>query len=270
MKIFISFDYEGLGGVSNWKETLDNKRYNRLATEQINAFLKGFYENDKNGEVFIADSHALGTNLIYEEIIGNTTLIKGFPRKFYMVEYLDKSFDGVVFFGYHSPVGIMGNMDHTYSSSSFFDIFINDKKASEIDINALVASYFGVPILYVYTDDVTKNWIKKNISDKITIRESKKVISRYAAAMLPYHSLLESLYEDGKKLTSFQPYYYPTSSNYKVKIILKDTNIAYSVNIIPEVKKIDDRTVEFYAEDPIYLYKMLMNIVLVASAANKL
>ncbi len=270
MKIYISFDFEGLAGVTNWKETLNNNEYNEIATEQLNAFLKGFFANDKNGVVYISDSHAYGTNLIYKKLIGNTYLIKGFPRKFYMVEGLDDTFDGIVFFGYHAPAGIMGNMDHTYSSSSFFDIFINEKKVSETDINALVASYYNVPILYIYTDNITKKWIKRNISEDIKIRESKKIISRYAAILPPYSEILSALYEDGKNLSLNPRYKYPLSQNYIVKIVITDTNSAYAASTISNVKLINDRTLEFTCKNPLELYKILMNVVLVASSVKNL
>ncbi len=269
MKIYISFDFEGLAGVTNWKETLDNSRFNYLATEQLNAFLKGFFRSNPNGEVYISDSHSYGNNLIYEKIIGNSYLIKGFPREFYMMQELDSSFDAVVYFGYHSPVGILGNMDHTYSSSSFFDIFINDKKVSEVCINSLIASYYKVPVKFVYTDSATKSWIGENLSDKIKILQSKKVISRYAAVMPSYEEILEKLEESGRTLSDNFDYFYPLDKCYNVKIVLLDTNIAYGVSIVPFVKQLDDRTVEFKADNPLDLYKKLMTLILVASSIKK-
>jgi len=228
MKYYISFDYEGLAGVTNWQETYGDKRFNELATEQMNSFLKGIYETDPKAEIMIADSHADGNNLIWEKLVGNTKLIKGYPRTYYMIEGIDESFDSLLFFGYHAPAGIGGNMDHTYSSSSFYSIEINDRIVSEACINAMFAAHYDVPLQFVYADDVTAKWLHENVSEEITVLESKKAISRYAAENPSYQETLDKLYEAGKNLKSNPKYLYPKSNNYSCKIQCIDTNIAYA------------------------------------------
>lgn len=270
MKYYISFDYEGLAGVTNWQETYNDSRFNKLATEQMNSFLEGIYESEPDAEVVIADSHADGTNLIWEELIGNTKLIKGYPRAYYMIEGLDASFDSLVLFGYHAPAGTAGNMDHTYSSSSFYSVKINNKTVSEACINSLVAASFDVPLQFVYGDDVTAKWLHKNVSDEISILESKKAISRYSSQNPSYPQILEKLYLAGQNLSSNSKFIYPRSERYICKIQMIDTNIAYACGMVPGVELLDARTVQFETGNELELYKYLMTLVMVSSSVKNL
>ncbi|MCF7792849.1 MAG: M55 family metallopeptidase [Candidatus Cloacimonetes bacterium] len=270
MKYYISFDYEGLAGVTNWQETYGNQRFNQLATEQMNSFLKGIFDSEPEAEVVVADSHANGDNLIWEKLVGNTRLIKGYPRTYYMIEGLDKSFDSLILFGYHAPVGMPGNMDHTYSASSFYSVEINGNKVSEICINAMTAAEIGVPLQFVYTDDITSNWLHENVDQEIKILVSKKAISRYAAELYSHQEILKKLFESGKKLTSFPNYFYQLSDNYSCKIQGIDTNIAYACAMVPGVELLDPRTLIFESKDMQTLYRYLMTLCMAAGSVNNL
>lgn len=270
MRLFISFDYEGLAGVTNWKETLNNKDFNLLATQQVNAFLKGFYSANPDSSVVIADSHADGCNLIYEKLIGNTELIKGYPRQFYMVQNLNGDYDAMALLGYHAPIGQPGIMDHTYSASSIFSIEINGKEVDEAYINTLVASYYNVPLVFVYGDDVSVNWIQQNISDKIDGLISKKAISRYSAQLFPYTKQLKELEIKGQDINKKSGFCFSKEDTYQCKIVLTDTNISHAVSIIPGIKKISTRLVSFSCNDALMLYRYLMTIVMVASSVKNI
>lgn len=269
-KIYVSFDFEGMAGITNWKETYGNERFNRLATEQINSFLEGFFERNKNAKVVLADSHADGCNIFYENLVGNTQLIKGYPRNFYMVEGLDSSFDGIVFLGYHAPVGLPGNMDHSYSSGSFFDISINGQKVDEATINIYVASYYNVPLLGIVADHIGVNWMKENLTKEIPYFTTKKSISRYAAQMKPFGKILRGLKEFGYNITTSEGFLFNEINNLECRIIFIDTNVGYAVKTIPGVESMGARKIRFKASNPIQLYKYLMTIISVASSVKQL
>jgi D-amino peptidase len=269
-KIFISFDFEGLAGITNWQETNPDKELKQVATEQINAFLKGVFFAEPQAEVVIADSHAYGCNLNWAELIGNTYLIKGFPRTYYIVEGLEKGFDVLVLFGYHSPVGNLGNMDHTYSSSSIYQIRINGCEVDEAVINMLVAAYYGVPLKYVYCDNEAAKWLHSHISETIKTICSKTSISRYSAKMEPYHIILEKLYQAGKEVFQTNSYLYPLSSEYLVEIDFIASHFGYATQMIPGIEKINPRSIRFQAKNPLELYRYLMTIIMVASSVKNI
>lgn len=268
MKYFISYDYEGLAGISNWQESIGSTRIQKSATEQINQFLKGIYHSDPDAEVVIADSHAKGENIIWEDLFGNTRLVRGFPRNYYMMQNMDSTFDLFVLFGYHTPIGEAGNMDHTYSASSIFNIKINDKIVDEAYINLLIASYLGVPLRFYYGDDLACKWIKNNISKNIPTLASKKVISRFAAEMFSQKEIHEKLNAAGKSLASNPGYMLSLCEKYEVEITMTDTSLGYVCQNIPGVSAVDARTIRYTAKDPMELYRYLMTIIMVANAAK--
>lgn len=268
IKIFISFDFEGIAGVTSWEDITNNRRFNEIATQQLNFFLQGFYESNPQGKVVIADSHSNGHNIIWEKLIGNTELISGFPRKNYMIEGLDESFDSLVFFGYHAPIGHLGVMDHTYSSSAIYDMKINGLVVDEAYINALVASYYNVPLKFVYGDNVIINRIKSNMSMKINTFVSKKAISRYAAQSKPFEVIKDTLREFGRTFSQTNGYIINLEKSYTCEIKFVSTNATYAVSTLPNIEKIDDRTIRFLATSPLEIYQTLMSIVLIAKSVG--
>jgi len=269
MKYFISFDYEGLAGVSNWKETMGNSRFNELATLQLNSFLKGIFKKDPEAEIVVADSHSSGENLIWEKLPEQVCLVKGYPRKYYMVEGLDTEFDSFILFGYHSPIGHKGNMDHSYSASSFYEIKINGQVVDEAFINTLVASYYKVPLKFFYADSASCEWMKNNISHQVLTLSSKVPISRFAAAMKPQQQILNELEQAGEKTVHESGFVFQLPDKFDCQIKLADTNLAYCCAIVPGITEVDPRTISFTAKDPLELYRYIMTLVMVCGAAKK-
>ncbi len=267
-KIFISFDFEGIGGVTDWKETDNDSRFNELATEQINAFTEGILEIHPNAEILLCDSHNTGQNIIWEQLNPAVILIKGYPRIYYMIEGLDESFTDFVLFGYHSPIGQKGNMDHSYSGSAVHNITINGKLVGEAEINMLVASYYNVPLRFYYADSEAVNWMKNITSDETDYLVSKEPISRFSAKLVPHKKNLSNLREAGKSFTNCTGFLYPEEELYKMTIELSDSALAYACHVIPGVEIVDTRTISVIAENPLVLYKYLMTVLSCTIAAK--
>ncbi|MEM1852058.1 MAG: M55 family metallopeptidase, partial [Acidilobaceae archaeon] len=120
-------------------------------------FVEAIAEESRNlgyDEIWVADSHGFMGNVEYVELPDNVVLIRGFPRPISMVYEVDKGFDAAVFIGYHPKAGTVYRvLDHTYSGRVFSDIKINGVSVSEFYINAIVAGYYGVPLILVAGDD---------------------------------------------------------------------------------------------------------------------
>ena len=87
---FISFDIEGISGVSSWHEVTDTAStlplYRKIATDEVNAAIRGIRAGDKKiGEILVCDSHARGENLIITDLEPGVRIIKGSPRRYYMI-----------------------------------------------------------------------------------------------------------------------------------------------------------------------------------------
>ncbi|MBN1970668.1 MAG: M55 family metallopeptidase [Candidatus Delongbacteria bacterium] len=271
-KIFISFDFEGIAGISFWSETVANERYNKIATEQLSCFINRIIALEPNTEIYVADSHSIGNNIIWEDLPENVKLIRGFPRMYYMIQELDDSFSDLVLFGYHTAAGKGGMMDHTYSSSSIFEIRINGKIVDEGLINAALAGEFGVPLSFVYGDDKTVEFFN-SLYPEVPSLISKDAISRFSGVMKDRKTILkelslkaeELLYSLNERIITFD---YPINA----EITMTDSLRGYIASIIPglTLSDKDDRLVKFTCDSMLDFYRYLMTIINSCSIAKNI
>ena len=158
----MSVDLEGFAGISFWHEAEAGSpaaaRGIEAANIQLGMMCKALKKRYADLEVItVCDSHSMGTNIYWSELPEYAELIRGFPRRYYMMEGLDESYDGVVFAGYHAGAGRRGNMDHTYSASLIHRISVNGREVNEMEINSLLAGEFGVPVIMAAGGDLFVN-----------------------------------------------------------------------------------------------------------------
>ena len=269
MKVFISFDMEGVGGIASWKE-MERERgmVRQLATREINAVVQGIKASEKLiEEIWVVDSHAEGENLLPEELDEGITLVKGFPRPFYMMEGINNSFNFLFLIGYHSRAGtLQGVMDHTYSASSIYEIRLNNKPASELDINAGLASHYGVPLALVSGDNTFIKEVNVDYPKAKTV-VTKYGITRFASTNRHPKEIREELFSKAKRAIleadsfSCPKWEFPIN----VEVDFLKTLSADVVSLLSEVKRKDGRKISFISPDFVELYKKLMLILKLAS-----
>jgi D-amino peptidase len=156
VKVYISVDMEGIGGIATLDQTVRGghgyPRAQQLMTQETNAAIDGAFAGGAT-DVLVSDSHGTMDNLIHEQLDPRARLIFGTPRGFCMAEGLTEDFDLALFVGYHAPAGAVGVLAHTFSSH-FTAVRLNGQDASETSVNALFAATRGVPIGLVTGDDV--------------------------------------------------------------------------------------------------------------------
>lgn len=270
-KIFISLDFEGLAGITNWsdvdKKSSDYKR--EIMLEQLRAFLKGL----GNSEVFLVDSHAMGDNIPWEltNEFPNLTLVSGGVRKYYMMYGIDESFDCIVFFGYHAGIGVLeANMDHTYSSSSIHNIWINGTEMNEALINAAFGGLFNVPVGCVIGDDKVVVQTRKHIPKAIYV-STKISIGRHSAIMKPMKELLTEIENSARMLIqkdkqSFTMFNF--SKPVEMIVEFSDTLRADLVSSMPLVERIEGRKVKIVHEDYKVIFEALLAMTYICAAAR--
>uniref|UniRef100_A0A7V3ZWW9 Peptidase M55 n=1 Tax=candidate division WOR-3 bacterium TaxID=2052148 RepID=A0A7V3ZWW9_UNCW3 len=258
MRLYISIDMEGIWGLTSWREP--KERISELMTQELNLVLSFIEKYAKNADIVIADSHGQGDNLLVSKLPENVSLIRGFPRNYYMMEGLDESFDGVLFIGYHAPVGILpGQMDHSYSSSTFYEVSINGKKVGEAEINGMLAAYYGVPVILISGDDVLVNFSKLFFPDTQFVI-TKKAISRHSAQMVPYKSLVEQYNRAIKTALDSIKRIKPLELRppFTIELEVNDTGAAYLISQIPGAVLVSGRKVSYSSSSFLEIYKFLM------------
>lgn len=157
MKIFISADMEGVAGIAAWEEARRNSQdypyFARQMTKEVGAACEGANISGAT-EILVKDAHGSGRNIDPSQLPENVKLIRGWSGHPYkMLQGIDESFDAVAFIGYHSYGGSNKNpLAHTMNSSLIDYIKLNGEYLSEFLLHAYIASYLGVPVVFLSGD----------------------------------------------------------------------------------------------------------------------
>ena len=187
MKILIATDMEGITGVTTWDHVTPGHaeygRFRRLMTQDVNAAIRGAMEAGAD-DVIVADGHWNGSNILIDELDPRARLNTGSPSPFSMMQGIDETVDGVFFVGYHARNGTPNAiLDHTWSSRTVANIWLNDILAGEYGLNAAVAGHFGVPVIMATGDQTACSQIVELIGDMETAIV-KLATGRFAAECL--------------------------------------------------------------------------------------
>ncbi|MCA1023493.1 M55 family metallopeptidase [Halobacillus litoralis] len=185
MKLYLSVDMEGITGVPD-HTFVDSSKHNyerarKIMTEETNHVIEEAFRKGAT-EILVNDSHSKMNNLLIDDIHPDVSLITGSVKPYSMVQGLDGEFDGALFTGYHARAAQKGVLSHsmTFGVRHFF---INDRPVGELGFNALMAGYYGVPVLMVAGDDCAAAEAEALIPDIVTA-PVKETISRTAVKSL--------------------------------------------------------------------------------------
>jgi D-amino peptidase len=185
VKIWISFDMEGVAGIVDWDQCrpAGGARYAvgcELMLAEVNAAIEGALAGGAT-EIVLNDSHGTMANLDPRLIAGGARYISGRHKPRYMMQGLDGSFDGVFFVGYHGSIsGDPSTLSHTYNPEVFAAARVNGTLVGESGINALVAEHYGVPIAFVSGDSVTRRETEPFAADAEFV-VTKESLTRFSA-----------------------------------------------------------------------------------------
>ena len=188
MKIWISFDMEGVAGIVDWDQCrpTGGARYAvgcALMLDEVNAAITGAIAGGAT-EVVLNDSHGTMANLDPREVAGGASYIAGRHKPCYMMQGLDETFDAAFFVGYHGSIsGRPSTLSHTYNPEVFAAARVNGDEVGESGINALVAEHFGVPIAFVSGDAVTWAETEKYAPGAVNV-VTKESLTRFSSANL--------------------------------------------------------------------------------------
>jgi D-amino peptidase len=197
MRILIAVDMEGITGVTTWDHVTpghaEYARFRRLMTQDVNAAIRGVFEAGAQ-EVLVADGHWNGSNILIEELDSRAKLNTGSPSPFSMMQGIDESVDGVIFIGYHARNGSPNAiLDHTWSSKTVANIWLNDILTGEYGLNASLAGHFGAPVIMVSGDQTACAQVTELLGD-IETAVVKQATGRFAAECLTPQAAQETIF----------------------------------------------------------------------------
>ncbi len=253
LKVFISVDMEGISGVIHWDDVSrqgdDYSLFRKLMTQETNAAIEGALEAGAT-EILVRDSHASARNILPDLLRQEAELLRdwsGGPLD--MMEGIDKTFDAVIFIGYHARAGTPDAVLKHTMTGKFFDVVLNGKKMPEAGINGAIAGHFGVPVVMIAGDLAICKQAKElfgnieNAAVKEGIGNAAKMLHPLKAQELIKKKTTAAL----KRLEDFKPY--KLKPPFTMEITYKDEEIAARSSLIPGAKRTGDRSVSFTSND---------------------
>lgn len=254
MKLYLSVDMEGVTGVTAWEDvrkgTADHSYFRQQMTQEVNTICETALNNGAS-EILVKDAHATARNLLMDELPRGVKLFSGWARDPYvMMSGLDKSFDAVMFSGYHAGAYFNDNpLAHTMSSETLFYFKINGQYASEFVLNAYIAAYHGVPVIGIVGDEGVCRQAQEYIPNIVTMPvkrgDGNGVISlgKEDALDLIRQGTEKALSSDYSKCLLTLP------QHFQCEICFRNHVLAHRASFYKGVKLVDPHTVAYEADD---------------------
>lgn len=105
--------------------------------------------------------------------------------------------------GFHAMMGTTdGVLCHTQSSKTENRYWYNGIESGELVQNAVIAGYYGVPLVMVTGDEATCREANHFFGDKIITVSTKRGLAREAVQLYPFEETRQALYEGAKRAVS--------------------------------------------------------------------
>lgn len=261
LKVYISVDMEGIGGVVTRDQTgpsgWEYRQARKWMTAEANAAIEGAFEAGAT-EVLVSDSHGNGQSLILDELDERVRLIRAWPRKLLMMEGIDESFDAAIFIGYHASGGQHhATLAHTMSSARFYNVKLNGQTVPEAGFNAAIAGHFGVPVVLVSGGQTIIAETQRLLGD-VEGAAVKTGIGTVAKMMHPRRAqalIKEKTKKALARLGDFKPWRLPPPIT--LEIAFKWERHATVAGFLPGMEMVDGRTIRYTGKDMLELSGLL-------------
>jgi D-amino peptidase len=210
MKIYVMVDLEGISGIYARDQVLpDAPRYaegRRYMTMDINACVAGLVEAGAT-EILVYDCHGDSTTALWDQLDPRAEYLQGDAEV--RMPFLEGS-DGLVLLGYHAMAGTPNAvLEHTMSSSSWQNFWLNGRKAGELAIDAGIAGDHGVPTIMASGCEKLCAEAQEFIPGILTARV-KTALSIFGARLLPAEAahavITKTAATAARRCTSIEPY----------------------------------------------------------------
>jgi D-amino peptidase len=266
-KVYVSVDMEGIWGVvASEQVSAASPEYaaaRKWMAEDTNAVVQGLIEAGA-GEIVVNDSHGSMRNIVADQLDARVSLISGAPKPLSMMEGIDRTYDAVVFVGYHARAGSApATLDHTISSATVRSVKVNGQEMPELGLNAAIAGYFGVPVILLTGDTETCAQAKSILGEPVVTAAVKEAVTRVSARMYPRDEARRRLrvaaHEALTKRAAMRPFKVAGPVAFEVDFI--NAGQAVMPALLPGVERKGARSVTFSSNDYIEGFKLLRAII---------
>jgi len=253
MKIYISVDMEGISGVVHPDQVSgagwEYQEARQLYIADANAAVEGACDGGAD-EVIVADMHGRGFHFPVDKLHPRARYLMGsghWPR----FPFLDGS-DGMFLVGYHALHGTPAAVrDHTMSSASWQDFWINGRLMGEVGIDAAYSGFLGIPVVLVTGDDKVCAEARELLGP-IETAEVKQSVARHRALLLPPVRAQELIHECARRAVERIGEVPPLVIDCPVEIRLRYASTDVAERRTPDGERVvreDGRTILFRGRD---------------------
>ena len=263
IKLFISVDLEGIGGVgsplmtsSGGKDYGTSRQY---MTQEVNVVVAAIFERIPSADILVNDSHGDHQNVLHGELDPRISYIQGSIKPLGMVQGLDSSFDGAIFIGYHAKAGDPdGFLAHT-GSGSVKGLWLNDVEVGEGGMNAAFAGSLGVPVILVSGDSAAAAELGQLLGSETVTTKTAETPS---SARLRHPDVVRTMLRemtgvalDRLSSNGFSPL--ELGSSVEIKMRFTSTTHVDVLQSIPGMSKVDGYTVRYMARSMDEAYRLI-------------
>jgi D-amino peptidase len=263
MKIYISYDMEGLSGAHHSDHMGEGRPehpvFRRIGTQEINAAIEGAIE--AGAESFVVnENHWTMKNILTEEIHPAAEYISGWNKRNLAMAGLDSTFDAAFLVGYHPKAGTpRGVLSHSLLGRQVHNIRLNGEPVGETAMSAALAGCYDVPIALV-TGDLAVTEEAKALLGDVQTAAVKEGLDRFTAKLVAPSVGQQRIREAAKlaveRIGAFRPY--KLSTPVTMEIEFTGVSMVTAATLIPGFKAVDGRTVSFTHDDFEVVYNALV------------
>jgi len=273
LRVFISVDMEGIWGVVHADQTSPGTpeygSARKWMAQDVNAAIQGAFFAGAT-EVVVNDSHGSMRNIDPGDLNPRATLITGTPKPLSMMQGIDASFQACFLIGYHAKAGTQDAiLDHTISGSVVRYVKVNGVELPELGLNAAIAGYYGVPVVLVSGDTAVCRQAGEVLGQDVVTVAVKEAYGRTAAKLVPMIEARQKIEAGVKealaKLSRAKPFKIAAPCTFELGYHLS-AQADMGAMLLPNVKRVDARTLSFTADDYIEGFKTLRALISLAPA----
>jgi D-amino peptidase len=273
VKIFISFDMEGVAGIADWSQCRGpGQAYEegrRLLLGEVNAAIDGALAGGAT-EIVCNDSHGTMFNLDPAALHGQAGYVSGRHKPLYMMQGLDAGADLVFMVGYHGSIsGESSVLSHTYNPSVVSHVELNGVGVGESGINALVALAWQVPVGLITGDRQTIGEADPFLPgcERVVVKES---FTRFGAAHLHPDAARAKIAEGARRAAERAAGMKPPAIALPatLEVHMQTADMAEVASWVRGVERTGVRTVTIHGGDPLAMFRSFVGITYITRVSE--
>ena len=259
-KVYMSVDMEGISGINDPSQLSlgqpEYGRYRKLVAGDVNAAIKGAASGGA-GSIVVNDAHGSMRNIQLEDLDAPARLISHSFKSYGMLEGLDDSFDAVFLIGYHAKAGSpVGFAAHT-GSGVVRDLRVNGHSVGEAGLNALLAAWYGVPVVFGTGDQVAAGQLKEAAPDARFV-VTKQAINSRAVELRPLQVVRDEIAREAAEAVIAARRTAPRrDASYRVEIQFNGTALAEVAEGLPQIERPAPDTLAFTTPSMPQAYRLI-------------